>query len=67
MITTFFEDYCQNCPDISPTAEQLFKNGRVMETVIICDHRERCEVIARTIRKAEPSEEGAKGCRTGRK
>ena len=55
MITTDFENYCENCPELEPEAEiqsvKYINMEQTTNTVIRCKHRQRCEAIRKSIQR----------------
>lgn len=55
MITTDFEKYCENCPELEPEADmqsiKYINTEQITNTVIRCKHRQRCVAIRKSIQK----------------
>ena len=55
MIKLDVELYCENCRDFDPEGEKLiglcFSGEDIVETVVTCRHKYRCEAIANHIKK----------------
>lgn len=55
MITTDFEKYCENCPELEPEAGmqsiKYINTEQITNTVIRCKHRQRCVAIRKSIQK----------------
>lgn len=55
MITTDFEKYCENCPELEPEADmqsiKYINTEQIANTVIRCKHRQRCVAIRKSIQR----------------
>ena len=50
MISLQIKPYCENCPDFEPDVTKMRTGGLVVQTIINCEHRERCERIHKHIK-----------------
>lgn len=57
MIQTSWETYCENCPEMDPTASILYANDKVELIIITCRHRERCDRIYRRMLQEQKQKE----------
>lgn len=49
MIKLNVENYCDNCPDFDPKVDVLISSAYPNFTYVICEHRNRCDAIAKHI------------------
>lgn len=51
MITTDFEPFCNDCPDLEPVVTRLYAGECVLQQVITCENIHRCRKIVEFYQK----------------
>lgn len=56
MIQGDFEEYCQDCPELTPTAVKIYGDNTACVTIISCIHKEMCKRIYARVKEEKDNE-----------
>lgn len=57
MITLEIEPYCEKCSKFEAETEQIYAGGNYIQTIVSCEHKHICMVIAEQLKARLKEEE----------